>query len=160
MVFSILSIIISILSMISKRNIIRSRDYVSVEFDIKGAAIISNINECQNRKNKLQIRIASLIGIDRSLIEMVRPKQIKHGLKIKINFHINNTRAIDMNIEKDIKNSKISGELANIMQESWSLSSIPTIENLTYSKYESKERRNNTELITVQSVSNYNMTYC
>ena len=74
---------------------------------------MSNITRCQYRKCELQTRIASLVGVDRDLIEILRPKQIKQGLKIRINFHISITRAIDMNIEKDINNAKISGELAN-----------------------------------------------
>ena len=73
MAFSVLSIIISLLSMITQRNIISTRHYVSVEFNAKGSAIVSNINQCQYRKSELQTRIASLVGVDRDLIETLRP---------------------------------------------------------------------------------------
>ena len=39
------------------------------------------------------------------------------------------------------------------MKESWNLASPPIVENVKCSKHESKERRDNTELITVKSVS-------
>ena len=153
MAASIMSIIISVLSMISQRSVIRSRDYVSVEFDVKGAVIVSNINQCKNLKSKLQLQMSSLVGIEQELVEIVKPEQIKHGLRIMINFHINNTRAIDLSIETDIDKAQSTGEIANIMKESWNLSSSPTIENVKCSRHESKDRRDNTKVIKIKSVS-------
>ena len=152
MVFSVLSIVISILTMISQRSIARSRDYVSVEFDVKGPTIVSNMGRCKNLKNKLQLQMSSLIGIEKELVEIVKPKQIKQGLRITVNFNINNTRAIDMNIEKDINKADSTGDIAKIMKESWNLSEEPRIENIEYSKYESKERRANMEVIAIMMI--------
>ena len=157
MTFSILSIVVSILSMISQRSIARSRDYVSIEFDAKGSNIISNMSQCHNRKHGLQTQMASLLGIQRNLIEVIRPRQVQQGLHVTINLYINNARAIDMNIEKEINKYKSSGQLANIMKESWNLSSPPMIENVKYTKHESKERRDGTELIQIQSASMHNI---
>ena len=153
MAFSILSVIISILSMASQRSVVRSRDFVSVEYDIKGEMIVSNMKRCKNLKNQLQLHMSSMVGIEQELVEIVKPKQIKQGLKITINFYVNNTRAIDMNIKHDINKAASTGELATIMKKSWSLSSEPTIENIKCIKHDSKDRRDNTEVIKVNSES-------
>ena len=153
MTFSVLSIIISILTMISQRSIVRTRDFVSVEFDVKGAMIVSNMEKCKNLRDKLQLQMSSLVGIEKELVEIIKPKQIKQGIKLIINFHINNTRAIDMNIAKDITEAYKSGQIANIIKDSWKLASAPNVENLKCSKHESKERRDNTEVIKVRSES-------
>ena len=119
MAFSILSIIVSILAMLAQRSIVRARDYVSVEFDVKGEIIVSNMSKCKNQKNELQLQMSSLVGIEKKLIEVMRPKQIKQGLRFTINFFVSNTRAIDMNIENDINKAQTTGELADIMKKSW-----------------------------------------
>ena len=87
------------------------------------------------------------------MVEIIKPKQIKQGLRLRIDFHINNVKAIDMNIERDINEAKASGDLANIMEVSWKLSSAPIIENIQCQRYESQQRRDNTEVINIRSVS-------
>lgn len=151
MTFSAFSIIVTVFSLISQRSIIRSRDYVSISMDITGSMVVSNLTPCQNRKIKLQSQIGALMGLDRELIEIERPTQIKQGLRLQINFHINNTRAIDMNLEREMKAAQQSGQLAEILKNSWKLPSVPLVSNIKYQKHESKKRRKHTAVITVGS---------
>ena len=136
---------------------------ISIEFHVQSADIVLKLDQYRNWKNKLQSEIASLIGIDSDLIEMMKPTQIKQGLKVVINFHISNSRAIDGNIEKNITDAQNSGQIANIMRESWNLSSAPMIKNVKYLKYNHKERRDKRKLVkfqVVNSISNDgNMLY-
>ncbi len=151
MTCSILSIIISILSMISQRNIVRSTGYCTIKFDVTGPAVVNSMSKCRNRVKQLQTQTASLLGLNKNLVEIVRPTEIKKGLRICINIFVNNATAIDMNIEKEINNSKQSGELTQIMKISWELSSTPIISNIKYGKHESKERRDNKVVIKAYS---------
>ena len=151
--FSILSIIISLLAMISQRDIVRSRDYVSIEYDVKGPMVVDKLKQCRNRRNKLQLQISSLIGVERNLVEIVKPDQIKQGLRVCVNFHVNNTRAIDLSMENEMKSAQLSGELGNIMKEVWELSDVPKIENIKYVKHDSKIRREQTAVIKMNLVN-------
>ena len=68
-VFSLLSIVHSVVSMVSQRHIVKSRDYVSIEFEIKGTSIMANKKKCKNRVKTIQSSIASLLGLDEYLLE-------------------------------------------------------------------------------------------
>ena len=142
--FSILSLAITGLAMLSQRKIIQSRDFVSIEFDITGPSIMANKKSCKNRVKSIQNAIASLVGLDEELIEIIRPTTIKQGLKLSINMYINNTKAIDMNIEKDINEANETGNLQGIIKDAWNLSSDPMITNIKYEKHASKERQDRT----------------
>ena len=138
MTFSILSIIISALSMISTRSISRNTDYVSIEFDVTG---LSDIKQCRNRVKKIKSAFSTSIGVNALLFDISRPIQIQRGLKMSINMKLNYTKQIDMNIEKLMNDMNQSGELAEILKLSWSLTNTPKISNINVTKHESKERR-------------------
>ena len=138
MAFSVLSIAISTMSMISQRNISKSRDYISVELDVKGNVIITNMKKCRNEKCELELQISSLLGINKNLVEVTRPQQIQKGLRIKINLKINYVKSIDMNIERDLNDAKQTGELAEILKASWRLNQVPMISTIKCNKYDSK----------------------
>ena len=148
--FSVLSIIISILSMISTRNILRNTDYVSIEFDVTG--LIDTKNH-RNRVKKIKSGFATSFGINSHLFDIARPIQIKHGLRININIKLNITKQIDMNIEKMVNDMNESGELEEILKYAWSLTKSPNISNINVTQHESKERRLNTIDIVVKHKS-------
>eukprot|EP01084_Bolivina_argentea_P176631 305604_1 len=145
--FSVLSIIISIFSMVAQRNITRSRDYVSIQYNVTGISIIGQTHKHRNKIKQIRNHISSILGINRELIEIQRPIEIPKGLEIHVNIYVNHTKAIDTNFEKVIHESQRSGELGEIMKNAWSLSSVPLINNIKYEKYESKERRDQTVMI-------------
>ena len=130
--------------MISQRKIARVRDYVSIEFDVTGASLIAKKKSCKLRVKGIRNGISSLLGIDESLLEVTKPMTIKKGLKVTTNIYINNTKAIDMSIEKDMNDAQQSGELAEIIKEAWRLSAIPAVSKVEYMMHESKDRKKNT----------------
>ena len=97
MTFSILSVIICIFSIISQRKIIRSTDYVSIEFDATG---LLDVRQCRNRVEEIRHSLSSSFGLNSNLFDIQRPKQIQHGLKMTINIKIDNVKQIDMNMAK------------------------------------------------------------
>ena len=124
--------VITALSMISQRNIINSRHFVSIEFDVIGLITRENKQRCKNRVQIIQMEMATLIGLDESLLEVTRPSATKKGLKVHINIYINHLKSIDMDIEKDINEANYKGEIAKIIKTAWELSSNPEISNLIF----------------------------
>ena len=147
MCFSILSLLITLLSINLYKKIIESRDYTHIEIDIKGQMIINNMNKCKNRINKLRQQLSGILGVSPKSIDIQRPFQIPNGLRISMNVYINNIKSIDINCSKILSNSIKSGQLNKIFQQCWQLSSIPNITNLNHTKHESKEREKNTVII-------------
>ena len=143
MILSSLSLLTTGLTMISQRKIARGRDYVSIEFDVTGASLIAKKKSCKLRVKGIRNGISSLLGIDESLLEVTKPMTIKKGLRVTTNIYINNTKAIDMSIEKDMNEAQQSGELAEIIKEAWDLSAIPNVSEVKYIIHESKERKKN-----------------
>ena len=140
---------ITALSMISQRNMIRSQHFVSIEFDVIGMVIIENQKQCRNRVKKIQMQMAALLGLHESLLEVIRPVPIRKGLKVHINIYISYTKAIDMNIERDINEAHRNREITEIIQKSWKLSANPTISNVKYTRHESKEGEKNAVFIGI-----------
>lgn len=153
MVFSVLSIIISTLSMASQRTITKTSEFVSIEFDVKGQPIVSNLKKCKNRRRELQSQISILLGVNKNLVEITKPQQIQKGLRVNINLKVNNVKSIDMNIEQQIKSAKESGELAGILKASWKLNGVPSVSDVDYMKHDSKERQKNMVMISATSNS-------
>ena len=143
MIFSILSLVITALSMISQRNIINSQHFVSIEFDIVGGITRENKQRCKNRVKIIQMEMATLMGLNETLLEVTRPSPTKKGLKVHINIYINHVKSIDMNIEQDINAAQNRGEIGEIIKTAWELSLNPEISNIKYKKHESKEMRDN-----------------
>lgn len=152
--FSSLSLFITVLTVTSQRNILKSRDRVTLEFDVTGKIIMENIDNCRNKIKSIKKGIASSLGINNTLLEITKPMPIKNGLKLNIKIYINYTKAIDMNIENDFNEATKQGQIAEIIASSWTLTSKPNISNIKYAQHESKERKKNTvslKMVTSQS---------
>ena len=81
----------------------------------------------------IQDALSSIFDLDDIICwGVMRPIIIKKGFKIHINIDISNTKAIDMNIQKEIKESNDNGESAEIIQDERKLSSPSTISNAKY----------------------------
>lgn len=151
MAFSVASIIISLLSQITQRNIVRSKDCVSIGFNVQSSDMITKTDKCKRKNKKIIAGVGSLLGIDKNLVEMTRPQDIKKGLRVNIVLYINHTKAIDMNIEKEINDIRASGELARVMKLGWNLNDTPIIDQMNINLQESKTRRNNTVKIQMET---------
>ena len=115
--------------------------------------IVSNVKKCKQRFKGLQYQISSLLGLTTNLIEITPAAQIKKGLRMTINIFITRTKAIDMNIDKDMHSAQQSGELAEIIKASWKLKGVPAISNIQYKIHESKEQKANTIMITLRKLT-------
>ena len=147
MIFSLLSLITTVLSSLSQQKIANSRDFVSIEFDVTGSSVVLNKNKCRNRVKFIKSAIASLLGLEETLLEILRPTTIKKGLKLIIHIYINNAKAVAMSIEKDMNEAQRKGEIQEIIKTAWKFDGVPTVSKVKYMMHESTERRENTVFI-------------
>ena len=147
MIFSLLSLITTVLSSLSQQKIANSRDFVSIEFDVTGSSVVLNKKKCRNRVKFIKSAIASLLGLEEVLLEMLRPTTIKKGLKLIIHIYINNATAVAMNIESDMNEAQRKGEIQEIIKTAWNFKAVPTVSKVKYMMHESTERKENTVFI-------------
>ena len=144
MVFSLLSIIISVFSILTRKSVLRAAGHYEIKFDITG---LSNIKKCRNLVKDIEKALATSFGLDPSLFEISRPMQIPKGLQLSIDIRMNNVQQIDMNIVEMMKELNESGELAKILQQSWTLKELPSISNIKCHYNQSQNRQDNEVVI-------------
>ena len=159
MVFSTLSIVVTVVSMCTAKSLVNSQNYYSIELDVKGAMISSNIKVCRNNVKQIERQIEAILGLRQNLVEITRPINISNGVRLHINVYIGYTKVIDMNIEKLINNANDSGQLSNIMVESWNLSQKPDIDRIKCEMHESKIRKKQLVNIKIKSKNSVEMAH-
>eukprot|EP01084_Bolivina_argentea_P148085 258980_1 len=158
MTFSTISIITTIISMQTAKKLVYSQDYSSIEFEVTGSMIGANIKRCRNNVRKIRYEIGIILGLHENLVEIMRPKQIPGGVKIYANIYINNAKAIDLNCKQLIIDANNSGDLVNMVMNSWRLSGVPVISNIKYDRHASQKREDNVVNIAVKSSENIMMS--
>ena len=153
MIFSIISIMVTIASMIIEKQILNSSGYAIVKFNITGSSVVQKINKCRNRVKTMRNQIAAELGLDHRLIEIMRPRPIKGGLEIIIHIHLNHIQSRDSNYQKEIEQCQQNGRIAEISKNVWKLDGVPIISTISFQVKESKNREKNTVKIAVKSVS-------
>ena len=138
MVFSLLSIIISLFSILTRKSVLRAAGHYEIKFDVTG---LSNIKKCRNLVKDIKNALAISFGLDPSLFEILRPMQIPKGLQLSIDIRMNNVQQIDMNIIEMMNKLNESGQLAKILQQSWTLKKIPSISNIKCHYNQSQQRQ-------------------
>ena len=141
------------MSMFITRRILYDQDITTIEYDVTGQMIVSKMNHT-NRKWKLQEQLASIMGINKDLIDLERPQKIPGGVRVRLNIQINVDKDEQNNLIDLISGAQRSGQLANTMKDAWSLSSVPAIRNLKSKQKESKHQQS-VNLTKLTSTSGY-----
>ena len=144
MFFSGLSLIITALSSGSQRSLMKAREYVSIEMNVKSASVLENKKKCKNQVKSIQNGIASLLGLEETLVEVIRPVTIKDGLRLHIDIYGYQTKLKDKGIGEKIQETNAIDDIAQIIKSSWMLSSDPAISNVKFGIHESKQSGGNT----------------
>ena len=71
--FTSISILVSIMSMCVTKQIIYDQDVVTIEYEVTGKVIVSKLKHT-NRAWKLHEQLASILGINKDLIDLERPQ--------------------------------------------------------------------------------------
>ena len=133
------------------KSLINFQDYNSIEFDANGSMIAPKIRKCRNNINNSKTD-GVVFGIDENLVEISRPRAIQNGVKLHMNVYIDNVKAIDMDIQKVVNDAKDSGQLAQLLKESWKLDGVPIIENVKCEMHESKVHKE--QSVNIQITNN------
>ena len=153
MIFSIISIMTTIASVITNKKILDSSGYAIVQFDITGSSIIAKTKSCRNQVNVIKNQLSSLLGLEEYLMEILRPQKIPNGLRMMIIIHVNRISVNDIDYKKLLDEAQQNGELAKAIQNSWNLGDDFIITPISFRIKESKQWIQNTIPIKINSIS-------
>ena len=151
MIFSLVSIMVTIISMKTTKQILDSQGYAVVKFDVTGS-VTNKLDECRNETRRIGSRISDALGLDKDLIEIQRPKKIPNGLQMILEIHLNHIQSRDIDYEETLTDLYQNGTLSEILRASWDLQIKPEITSFEFKVHESKNRQR--RLVTIQANSN------
>ena len=120
LIFTSISIFVSILSLCVLKQIVYDQDAVLIEFMVKGQMIVSRAKNT-SRRWVLQEQLGTILGLNKNLIEVERPQKIAGGVKVCLNIRINDGDARKKDLEELMRKAMHSGQLAQTMNECWDL---------------------------------------
>eukprot|EP01083_Nonionella_stella_P282047 959928_1 len=144
MVFSVVSIIISLMSLTMERTINKTQRTVTVSMDVTGECVERASSKCRTMNYKLRKLLAPTLGVDWNVIEVVKPYYVSGGLALDIIVYVNRT-AKNTDYGNLLNEANTKGKLPKIIQEAWNLSDYPKISGIRYKVAQSKQDRKNTE---------------
>eukprot|EP01084_Bolivina_argentea_P189814 326343_1 len=128
--FTVISIIVSIISMCVTKQILYDQESIMIEYDVTGQVIVLNRKNA-NRTWKLNQQLAIILGQNKNIIDIERPHTIPGGVQVHLNIHIiDNTGHQKDNLEQIMQKAISNGQIAETMKNSWNLRGVPMISNL------------------------------
>ena len=141
-VFSVISVIVSILSLLMEKVIYYTQNHEIIKMNVTGNCIVTKSDICVTRKKALRKALAILMGIEENNMEIMKPRYIKTGLALTIHVYVN--EAIDC--KQKFVDTNNNNELGDIFKWSWNLSDAPNISDIHSIIDISKQQRVNSEL--------------
>ena len=152
MVFSSISIIVTIVAMITEKQILNASGHAIIKFKVSGTMIVSKSSEYRNKTWGLKKSLSDVLGLNHKIIEILRPNKIPNGLQMTVNIHLNHIQSRDIDYKKLLIKCQQSGQLAEIIKTQWKLKAVPDVSSIDFQIQESKNRINSRVTISVQSV--------
>merc|ERR1712154_153868 len=134
-VFSLISIIVTVLSMIMEKSLIKTQQYSLIEIDVCGTMISAKAEQLRRRVYKMKHAISGLIGIEESLLEMLKVETIPNGLRLRMYLYVGN----ENNYSDLLDDAKLSGQLAKLVFDAWDLKKMPQITKVRCSDHNTAE---------------------
>ena len=151
-IFSSISIIVSILSMTMERTIDFTQSYAVITMNVTGDCVRKRAKQCRLMCKRLQEEFAVIIGVEKNTIEMIKPTSITNGFMIKFHVYVNDKVNTRIDFEKILNEANDKDKLAEIIKESWILEDDPEVKDIQCIVIESKEQRINSEITTDNTV--------
>ncbi len=146
-IFSLISIIVTIISMILHKQIYKTQDYVHIVMDITGEDVMSNMKFCKNRMKNIKLYLCqSVLGVNEKSVQFQKPfsGSARKGVQLQIYIsYIHDKANINPadNYEDLLNIATDNGMLHKVIQEEWRLSNEPEIGNLLCKFIRSKEKK-------------------
>ena len=150
--FSLISIVITVLSIAARHSILRRQQIVIVQFDVIGQGVLSGKTKTKGIRNGL----APMLMVDPRVIDFERPLGVDYGqsegLRIKMLLYVNHSHDQSIQFKARCSSALSTGGIARVFQKEWKLESVPMVQNLECDTIKSDEQKSNT--VTVQMTSN------
>ena len=155
LICSLISIISTIASIISRKKILDSSGCAIVGFDITGQSIVDEVKVYKNQIMAIRRKLATYMGLpNERFVEMMRPEHIPNGLRFRIIIHINRITARNIDYKKLLDKANQNGQLQEIVKSSWRLNHNFAISEIYFAVKESKIWIANTININIDTGSN------
>merc|ERR1712154_230802 len=120
-----------------------------IEFDVAGSSVVAEGEKCRDMVHQLGVQLSIVLGVDKGLVEILRPSNIPNGLKVHVNVHVvDDEEDNDMlqQFENVMNNAINSGQVQSSIRDCWQLDEVPTISNLSVNEKDSKRKMRMTSL--------------
>eukprot|EP01083_Nonionella_stella_P077276 210929_1 len=145
MIFSSLSIIVSVLSMFTQRSISRGQGTVSISMTVTGQAVLKKASNCKRMKKTLIKELSKLVGVTQSTMEILKPVHVKQGFEITVQFTVGDS---DQDFYRTLMEVQANSELQKIFKRAWDLSDVPIVSDLKQTVVQSKRERLDSESVS------------
>eukprot|EP01083_Nonionella_stella_P195637 720516_1 len=136
-VFSLVSIIVTVLSLLDNKKIIISQSCIKVTMDIIGEY---DPDKCSTKTSKIKQYFINKVFGD-NFVELLMPRKIRNGLQISVQLYIigNEKNHYTMRDYHSFLNEVIlNNELPALIQNAWNMNGVPSIQHITVVKSISK----------------------
>eukprot|EP01084_Bolivina_argentea_P118037 209521_1 len=155
-IFSLISVIVSVLSMMMQKSLSHSTGYHHVKMEITGASVTSNAKNCKTLKNKLIKELAKHIGVHHSVVEVVKPTPFHGGFEVRLNIYVGDIETTESFIKSNygqiLEDAQNDGHLQEIFKKGWKLDDKPNIQIVASYEVQSKTQRKRSEKDRTQTV--------
>ena len=125
--FSVISIAVTILTVMTQKRFLRKQSIVSIGFHIKERSLKNgNIRKIRGIKKE----IISLFGAQKRSIDVER-RQFLSADRIHLEFHVDINENENVDFQQKMQKAIDTGKIAVIFQKEWKLKGVPVISNLT-----------------------------
>jgi len=142
--FTVISIIVAVISLFVQKQILFDQDLVMIEFDVCSSAVATKEEACKNMVHGLGKRLSAIVGVDKGLVEILRPTNIPNGLRVHLNIHVVDDDEEDQNKCEEFETVMIdalkSGQVQASFRDCWELNSVPIVSNLSVDTKDSKKK--------------------
>ena len=137
-VFSLISILVTVLAIRTERKVFMNRQRVVVQFTVLG--LNAKHRKFQTRTRGIARDIADLLQLRRDLVEIEQPR----GFGFRVNLYVNDVQYKDMDYESVLEDAVNGGRLAEIIRNNWKLAKVPAIKDFKCTEMQSEAQIENT----------------
>ena len=153
-VFSAISIIITVLSMMMAKTLINAQEHTLIMVDVKSDEVAIRASKYAKRTYKIKKGIAAILGLERVLIEFLPPQSIPNGVQLRIALYVENEQSKKLKYKDIIGNAGETGRLTDIIQKAWKLKNVPIIENIECKLIQSKNNAKKLNTMSTDTMFN------
>lgn len=132
-VFSVISIVVAVFTVITQKVIIRNQSFVVIEFDVKEDSINRKMAK---RINGIKKEIMTILGVHKRAVDIEQAHYLKNGglhMKIYVDVIGNKLTYYRASMQKVID----SGAVAEMFRKHWKMQRVPVITALRCARMES-----------------------